>query len=345
MESPTNTNESRIFIRKNIPEWSGLSDVQKRVYGILREENTDFRDTKSIFEALPYLSHNGVNWQWFSDKRLEDWLYNQLQWGRSVEVIICESLISLDLPWFHFLPTKEFDLSYKTDLISRIPYFLPTDTWKKLRTLSIGSQITVMEIPENMEHYNSHERCKKKKKYMDKMNQIIQMNEYLHLPETRKDLKKYYGKLTLPDIMCFIAVNGNIRKTFWADSTYLHQEFEKWRVSDFQTDSLIENLEPHLRDDIYDIARFISDTQKYIFSKEFLQNKDMKNGRSFEQILDTGKDILYDSNSGTLECFFRRGNEVLSKITYLFIHDDMKKLKKKYTQNQILQNQKNPPHV
>lgn len=71
----------------------------------------------------------------------------------------------------------------------------------------------------------------------------------------------------------------------------------------------------------------------------------MKNGRSFEQILDTGKDILYDSNSGTLECFFRRGNEVLSKITYLFIHDDMKKLKKKYTQNQILQNQKNPPHV
>ncbi len=62
MKSP-NINESFIFTRKNIPEGSGLSDVQKRVYGILREEDIDFRDTKNIFNALPYLSHNGVNWQ------------------------------------------------------------------------------------------------------------------------------------------------------------------------------------------------------------------------------------------------------------------------------------------
>lgn len=47
------------------------------------------------------------------------------------------------------------------------------------------------------------------------------MNQYLHLPQARKDLKKHYGKMTLPDIMCFVAVNGDIRKTFGAESEYL----------------------------------------------------------------------------------------------------------------------------
>ncbi len=83
-----------------------------------------------------------------------------------------------------------------------------------METLSIGSQITVMEIPENMGHYNSHDRGKKKKKYNDKLAQVELMNQYLHLSQTRKELEIRYGKLTVPDIMCFIAVNGSIRKMF-----------------------------------------------------------------------------------------------------------------------------------
>ena len=77
----------------------------------------------------------------------------------------------------------------------------------------------------------------------------------------------------------------------------MNEKFEKWRESNFSTPSLVENLEPQLRDDIYDIARFISDTQLYIFSKDFLQNKDMKSGRSFERIIDKDRSMSYDSDS------------------------------------------------
>lgn len=77
----------------------------------------------------------------------------------------------------------------------------------------------------------------------------------------------------------------------------MNEKFEKWRESNFPAPSLVENLESQLRDDIYDIARFISDTQLYIFSKDFLQNKDMKSGRSFERIIDKDRSMSYDSDS------------------------------------------------
>ncbi|MBP6981337.1 hypothetical protein KBB25_00965 [Candidatus Gracilibacteria bacterium] len=329
-----NFDESSIFVRKNTDKDQDISDSQSRLYGISKGVS---KQINNIFGAFPYLAQSGISWNGFLSERLEKGLYNQLQGGRGVEIIICDALVALNLPGFHFLPTKEFDLSYKTDLISRVPYFLPTSTGKKLRTLSIGSQITVMEIPENMGSYNSHDRGKKKKKYSDKLSQVILMNQYLHIPQARKDLKKQYGKLTLPDIMCFVAVNGNIRKTFGSESGYLTEKFEKWRESHFHTPSLVENLEPHLRDDIYNIARFISTTQIYIFSKDFLHNKNMKSGRNFEQIIDENRSISYNPESQILECFLRGDGEVLCKISYLFTSDDIKKLQKKYTQNKIIQ--------
>ena len=38
-----------------------------------------------------------------------------------MEVLICEEMITQH-PGFHFLPTQEMDLNYKTDIISRLPY-------------------------------------------------------------------------------------------------------------------------------------------------------------------------------------------------------------------------------
>lgn len=329
-----------VFIQK-IPSVGVLTNVKRRVYGIVWEW-TNWRNPPNIFGAIPYLAHSGVNWKEFSDARAEKNLYNQHDWGRGVETLLCEALISQQLPGFHFLPTKELDLSYKTDLISRIAYLSPHRGGVKLKTVSIGSQITVMQIPENVSGWNSYDTNDKRKKYDDKMKQVELMNEYLHLPNTRAELEGVYGKLTLPDIMCFIGVNGTIRKTFSTESSYLRQEFKKWKESGFITDSLIQNFKPHIWNALIQVATFISWSQGFILSKDFLYHPDLIKKKYFSVKITDHITIMYDPDTGKLDCLLMEWDHILSKITYFFIQDDIKKLQTQYTQNIIWKNIKNP---
>ena len=52
----------------------------------------------------------------------------------------------------------------------------------------------------------------RKKKYRDKVEQVRIMASFLQNPITRKSIKQRFGKLNLPDILSFIAVNGELRK-------------------------------------------------------------------------------------------------------------------------------------
>ena len=255
----------------------------------------------------------------------------QLQGGRALEVVVCEELIRWGYAGFHFLPTKEFDMSYKTDLISRISYTRdhPISGSKQLRTFSIGSQLTLMELPENIEG-NDRESHLKRRNYNDKLEQVRQMNRYLHIPLSRRELKWAYGKLTLPDIMAFVAVNGELRKTLWNNSSYTYTKFKEWREKWFPSSWLGGEFKERLRNTLQRITHFIAQTQKYILSDEFLLWDQMETKKwCAKREGDWSFLCNFDKNTQELECYMYDAGELIVKVTYLFIQDDIDKLQKK----------------
>jgi hypothetical protein len=77
--------------------------------------------------------------------------------------------------------------------------------------LAIGTQLTLLEIPENIEGTHREDQMRKKK-YREKIEQVRIMASFLQNPITRKDIKQRFGKVNLPDILSFVAVNGELRK-------------------------------------------------------------------------------------------------------------------------------------
>jgi hypothetical protein len=74
--------------------------------------------------------------------------------------------------------------------------------------------------------------------------------------------------------MCFVAVNGKPRKTLGNTSNYMYMKFSEWSAAGYPDTGTISQFKPRLRNTILDVASFISETQEYIFSNEFL----FKNG-------------------------------------------------------------------
>lgn len=86
-----------------------------------------------------------------------------------------------------------------------------------------------MELPENIEGTH-REANMKRAKYREKIEQVRSMTKFLHIPLTRRELKEKFGKLTLPDIMAFVAVNGELRKTLGNQSNYLLMKYREWEA-------------------------------------------------------------------------------------------------------------------
>ncbi len=302
------------------------SNATRRVFGII-----ETGAKSGAFTQLAYRAHSGVAWEKISHEKREQHFRRQLHGGRALEVVVCEELIRWGHMWFHFLPTKEFDMSYKTDLISRFPYIVesPDNSGKRLRTFSIGSQLTLMELPENIKG-DDRESEIKRENYSDKLDQVRQMNKYLHIPLSRRELKWKYGKLTLPDIMAFIAVNGEFRKTLWNNSGYTYLKFKEWEERGFPHSWLGGEFKERLRNTLHRITLFIAQTQQYIFSDEFLLQDETVRKKWFEKEINDGE-ILYnfDGDTQELDCYMYNVSELVVKITYLFIRDDLDKLRAK----------------
>ena len=71
-----------------------------------------------------------------------------------------------------------------------------------LKTLAIGAQITTAPIYMISENFH---------KYEEKLEQMRAMVPFLESNQTQRDLKNRFGKLTTPDMMSYIALNGDLR--------------------------------------------------------------------------------------------------------------------------------------
>ena len=148
-------------------------------------------------------------------------LFHQFGGGRAAEIILCEAMMQCDPQSFHFLPVKELDLNYKTDMISRVPYRQNNI----LKTLSFGSQITTAPIDSPSE---------KHKKYEEKLNQLRLIVPFLESQQTQQEIENRFGRLTTPNAISYIALNGDLRKIFSQNSNYTETKFREWKSKNFE---------------------------------------------------------------------------------------------------------------
>lgn len=227
--SPSKTHEKIIEVphEQRHPEGSffsankTISNIQMRLFGIMQrgekmknitQENIDSKtkalsellhNTKNLANILAFSSHNGRNWRNDGIFKMQRGLLNQLGGGRAMEVLFAEAMMRVtgkNSNGYHFLPAKEMDLEYKMDMISRLPYRKN----KKIETISFGSQITMARIPDDAED--------KDNRYSEKLQQIKSIVPFLESSTTQKELFKKFGRLTIPQIISYVAINGSLAR-------------------------------------------------------------------------------------------------------------------------------------
>ena len=85
------------------------------------------------------------------------------------------------------------------------------------KTLAIGAQITTTPIDMVSEKFH---------KYAEKLKQMRAVVPFLESNQTQRDLKNRFGRLTTPDMMSYIALNGDLRKIFAQNSNYSESKLE-----------------------------------------------------------------------------------------------------------------------
>lgn len=110
-------------------------------------------------------------------------------------------------------------------------------------------------------------------KYEEKLEQMRAVVPFLESNQTQCDLKNRFGKLTTPDMMSYIALNGDLRKIFGQKSNYSESKFQEWKSKNFEGNGVLERFEDDYREDFRIIAKEISHVQHLIvrpfFSKKF----------------------------------------------------------------------------
>lgn len=258
-----------------------LSNISHRIYGIVRFEALSpeeqnlltnspnsailhenltniLHNTKNLANILAYRSHNGADWQRNSAHKMKQHLLDQFSGGRAAEIILCEAMMQSDPKSFHFLPVKELDLNYKTDMISRVPYHQNN----ALKTLAIGAQITTTPIDMVSEKFH---------KYKEKLKQMRAVVPFLESDQTQCDLKNRFGRLTTPDMMSYIVLNGDLRKIFAQNSNYSETKFQEWKSKNFEGNGVLERFKNGYREDFRIIAEEISSVQHLIVRPFFLE--------------------------------------------------------------------------
>lgn len=333
-------NEQGIYlqkIEKNFPEISffrennnPISRIQSRIYGLLshnenikniRESNNHndrknekisniIHETSHLSNLLAYASHNGKNWRRDGIRKMQDALLKQFQGGRAMEVLLTEAMMNTKEKTgdgIDFLPVKELDLSFKTDMMTRLPYKQNNTT----KTFSIGTQITLAEIGDE--------------KYENKHEQVKSSIPFIENNVTQAEIIEKYGRMYTTDMMSYIAINGSIREHMIKDRPALNN-FRKWRKNGFDSDGLLDYFPKNFQEKMKIIAENVFETQKYLMSKEFV----MASGKNFKKTEKMGenyhKKIQYNPNSRELTLSIYDKNEQLMKATFWLTDKNFSKI-------------------
>lgn len=318
-----------------------LSNIAHRIYGIVRFEALSpeeqnlltnspsstilhenltniLHNTKNLANILAYRSHNGAHWQRDNAHKMKQHLRNQFGGGRAAEIILCEAMMQSKPQSFHFLPVKELGLNYKTDMISRVPYHQNN----ALKTLAIGAQITTAPIDMISENFH---------KYEEKLEQMRAVVPFLESDQTQRDLKNRFGKLTTPDMMSYIALNGNLRKIFAQNSNYSETKFQEWKSKNFEGNGVLERFKNGYREDFRIIAEEISRVQHLIVRPFFLEKiqENFEEKSSFYAVYE--QNLSFNSETNELTLSIKKLDETIARAIFFITPKMQKKLEKIHT--------------
>lgn len=318
-----------------------LSNITHRIYGIMRFEALSpeeqnlltnspnsailhenltniLHNTKNLANILAYRSHNGVRWQCNSAHKMKQHLLDQFSGGRAAEIILCEAMMQSDPKSFHFLPVKELDLNYKTDMISRVPYHQNN----ALKTLAIGAQITTTPIDMVSEKFH---------KYAEKLKQMRAVVPFLESDQTQCDLKNRFGRLTTPNMMSYIALNGDLRKIFAQNSNYSETKFQEWKSKNFKGNGVLERFENDYREDFRIIAKEISRVQRLIVRPFFLEKiqENFEEKSSFYAVYE--RNLSFNSEANELTLSIKKRDETIACAIFFITPEMQKKLEEIHT--------------
>lgn len=245
-------------------------------------------------------------------------LLNQFSGGRAAEIILCEAMMQSDPKSFHFLPVKDLDLNYKTDMISRVPYHQNN----ALKTLAIGAQITTAPIDMISENFH---------KYEEKLEQMRAVVPFLESNQTQRDLKNRFGRLTTPDMMSYIALNGDLRKIFARNSNYSETKFQEWKSKNFEGNGILERFKNGYREDFRIIAEEISHVQHLIVRPFFLEKiqENFEEKSSFYEVYE--RNLSFNSEANELTLSIKKLDEIIARAIFFITPKMQKKLEKIHT--------------
>ncbi len=323
-----------------INDWKWYpSNVQKRVYGIVNNSDHIFGAhlPRTSSNRIAYCSQWGIDWEKSNQDYLKRSLKKSMHGGRALEIYLTENLINRH-DAFDYMPPFEMDAKHSIDMISRVP-FVERET-AKLHTLAMATQVTVSPIPQE-EVYKYENPNKQKKKlskryflYHKKYNQIQQLAEKLQNDDKKnKEMLNTFGRINMPDVVSFLAVNGKIGRLFSRDSRYTWHLYNLWKRENFWEPMLTNYLNLQHQEALKVLAEFVRWTQK-----EVLPNYTNASWRiSWFKKTEYSTQCKYNKQNATLECalVFCNGEgdnadsyKNIAKITYFLTKDTKEKLGK-----------------
>lgn len=341
-----------------------INNIKRRLFGIQHKEQIHtihqqnnrnkhekiekiLHNTRNIANRLAYSAHNGRNWERDNIAKMQRWLLNQLDGGRSLEILLAETMIRL---WngFHFVPAKELDTEYKIDLISR----LPVKEDDVIRSIAFGIQVTMANLQwesqkisnQNTEKrqitshkknfHNNKQKTKKEEQkgninlYQEKYEQIKNLVPFLQSSKTQNDIHEKYGRLSIPQIIGYTVVNGRIQEILRSDLNPSMDYFRKWRKNNFKEDGLLDFFKKEFQDTMMVIANNILETERYILSKKFFD----KSQKSFKWHIHFWENDKYEKifnfslNEKRVSLILKLNQEIIMKTTFFLTEADFKKL-------------------
>lgn len=139
--------------------------------------------TRGRVQEFAYRAHNGLDWRGKSLKQMEKNLMLQLNGGRSMEILLAESLMRLDNGSTHFLAARELDNFHKIDLFSQL-------TTEEKNPINFGIQVTMSHISKNPDPDFDKENGGNK--WGKKFNDIRKNSKKLYDPEYRSSIQENF---------------------------------------------------------------------------------------------------------------------------------------------------------
>ncbi|MDO4874299.1 MAG: hypothetical protein Q4A35_03820 [Candidatus Gracilibacteria bacterium] len=178
-----------------------------------------------------------------------------------------------------------------------------------LTTLAIGAQITTTPIDMISENFH---------KYKEKLKQMRAVVPFLESDQAQCDLKNRFGRLTTPDMMSYIALNGDLRKIFAQNSNYSKTKFQEWKSKNFEGNGVLERFENDYREDFRIIAEEISHVQHLIVRPFFLEKiqENFEEKSSFYEVYE--RNLSFNSEANELTLSIKKLDETIARA--IFFH-------------------------